>query len=50
MVSSRYAPIAAPHTVPTPPEMATPPMTAAPIAWSSQPVPAAELTVPYRAA
>ena len=37
IVSSRNAPMAAPQTVPTPPEIATPPITAAPIACSSHP-------------
>ncbi|GMA22874.1 hypothetical protein GCM10025864_06330 [Luteimicrobium album] len=35
-----------PQTVPLPPKIATPPMTAAATAWSSIPVPASELTVP----
>ena len=46
MVTSRNAPIAAPQTVPLPPKIATPPITAAPTACSSMPEPALELTVP----
>ena len=46
MVTRRTAPIAAPHTVPLPPKIATPPMTTAATACSSMPVPAPELTVP----
>ena len=46
MVTSRTAPIAAPQTVPLPPKIATPPITAAPTAWSSRLAPAPELTVP----
>ena len=46
IVTSRVAPIAAPQTVPLPPKMATPPMTAAPTACSSMLKPALELTVP----
>ena len=37
MVSSSTAPIAAPQTVPLPPKIATPPITAAPTASSSSP-------------
>ena len=46
MVTSSTAPIAAPHTVPLPPKIATPPITTAATAWSSMPVPALELTLP----
>ena len=46
IVMSSKAPIAAPQTVPLPPKIATPPMTAAPTAWSSMSWPALELTVP----
>src|SRR5690606_12438308 len=48
MVISSIAPMAAPHTEPTPPVIAMPPMTAAPTASSSQPEPTCELTDPYR--